>query len=74
MRNALAATLPGSDGQPDSVGARLAAAQAASRLALAEAQVLHLNSTLQTTQVRKHGLGSTCVMLLPSHITAFTLL
>ena len=51
LRSALVTPLPGSDGQPDSVGARLTAAQAASRLAQAEAQVLQLSHTLQTTQV-----------------------
>lgn len=43
LRKALTDPLPGTDGGPDSIGARLAAAQAASRAAAAETRVLELS-------------------------------
>ncbi len=45
------APVPESDGQPHSIGARLAVAATQSRCALAEAQVAQLQAALQAAQV-----------------------
>ncbi|KAJ9514601.1 hypothetical protein QJQ45_016348 [Haematococcus lacustris] len=50
LARALAEPLPGGDGAPSSVGARLAAAKVASRAAQAEARVLDLTFSADTAQ------------------------
>lgn len=56
LSKVLSEPLPSSDGPPNSIGARLAAAQAASRAAQAEARLIDLTHA--------HGKAQVCVLVL----------